>query len=606
MTRNTEKVGFKETLYIASRALAVSMKTKGTVSMIVNISGFAAAFLPVIISTTLAEFTNEVQMLSQGKSTAAKALTILGLLVILYLIQTAYGGLQSYFFEADALHTTMYIKKTIIDCTSRVEYKYIENESDFRDRLLFVENYSGEQAAKSMQQVILIIQYFITFLSIIVVLFKVSPLIVLVLLITCIPAVILSSLQKDEEYKNKTKNMKEGAMSVHLYYIGAGANEHCRSMADLRFTGIYPWVKNKWRNVSDNYLKMKNDMTYKHVLYNSAADILRNVVYIGVLLAAAYRIYTNPALGLGVFMLVFTMSGQLQNATTKLFVGGSLFLGDIKYMKDFFELVDTPEEKLEDNPRTFDEADIVFDHVSFTYPNSEPEILHNLSISIKQGEKIAIVGENGSGKSTFVNLLCGMYEPTRGKITMGGFDIWENLRAVRQAISVVFQSFGRYETTIRENITMADGTKNTAEDELRAYAESTGAYDFIKEQPKGFDEEVGTFSKDGNNLSGGQWQKIAMTRAVCRDRARVMVLDEPTAALDPMAEAEFYRHFAKLTGDKTTILISHRLGITSVVDRILVFDCGKIVEDGSHAELINRNGQYAKMYHAQAQWYEEG
>ncbi len=603
MSRSKNSIGLNETLRIVGRALAVSIRTKGPLSMMVSVSGFVIAFLPVIIARTLGMFTNVVQLLSLGHTTVSEAISLLGLLVALYIIQTVYTNLRSYFSEVDALRTVAYIKKTIIDCTSRVEYKYIENEGDFRDKLLFAEEFGGHRVAESMQQIILIIQSFITFASINTVLFNVSPWIVLILLATCIPAVILSILQKDEEYKNKTKNMKDGAMSVHLYYIGAGANERGRSMADLRFTGIYPWVKEKWRSVSDNYLKSKNAVTRKHVLYNSVADILRNVVYIGVLLVAAARIYANPTLGLGVFMLVFTMSGQLQTETTRLFVGIARFFGDIRYMKDFFDLADTPKEKLEDNPQTISEADIIFDRVSFTYPNSPEETLHDLSINIKQGEKVAIVGENGSGKSTFVNLLCGIYQPTTGNITIGSLDLGENLRAVRRAISVVFQGFGRYETTIRENITIADGTKKASDEELWTYAKNTGAYDFIKEQPQQFDEEIGTFSKTGNNLSGGQWQKIAMTRAVYRDQARVLILDEPTAALDPVAEAELYRQFSTLTGTKTTIFISHRLGITNVVERILVFDNGRIVEDGSHSELIKKNGKYAEMFHAQAQWY---
>ena len=599
------RIGFRDTLRIIGRALTVSVKTKGTMSLIVNFAGFAVAFLPILIARTLARFTDEVQLLSQQDITtmAATAFGALATLILLYMIQAAYTNLQDYFYEADSMHTVAYIKKAIINCTSRVEYKYIENEGDFRDKLLFAESYGGQRVAESMQQVLLVIQYLITFVSIIIVLIDVSPWVVLILLVTCIPAVVLSIMQKDEEYRNKTKTMKEGAMSVHLFYIGAGANERCRSMADLRFNGIYPWVKAKWRSVSDYYLEIKNALSRKHVIYNSIADILRNVVYIGVLLVTAFQIYQNPILGLGVFMLVFTMAGQLQTVTTKLFTGISRFLGDIKYMKDFFDLNDTPQEKLEEDPRTFTEADIEFEQVSFTYPNSSQAALQDVSVFIKQGEKVAIVGENGSGKSTFVNLLCGMYQPTTGNITMGGYNLQDNLLAARRAISVVFQSFGRYEATIRENITIADGTRQVLDHELKAYTTDTGAYDFIKDQPLAFDEEVGTFSKTGNNLSGGQWQKVALTRALYRDKARMMILDEPTAALDPVAEADLYRQFSKLTGDKTTILISHRLGITNVVDRILVFDHGRIVEDGTHAELIKGEGKYAEMYRAQAQWY---
>ncbi len=601
---NGERIAFVKVLQLAGRACEVSLKTMGPLSLLVSLAGFGAAFLPALISAKLAEFTDTVQLLSEGKTNIVNTCTVLGVLLMLYFIQFLYQAAQSYFAEVNAQRTVGYIKKTIIDCSSSVQYKYIENEGDFRDRILFAEQAGGIQVAQSMQQILLILQSLITMISLAAILFGVSPWIVLMLLITSIPAVILSVLQKDEEYKHRTKNMKEGAMSVHLYYICAGANERCRSLTDMRFGQIFPWAKQKWCNVSDGYLQKKNAMTRRHVLYNSLADILRNVVYIGVLLVTAGRIYQNPGMGLGVFMLVFTMSGALQAAMTKMFVGAARFCGDLKYINDFFELSDTPREKLEDNPRKFEDADIVFENVSFAYPNTTREAVSNLSVRINQGEKLAIVGENGSGKSTFVNLLCGIYEPTKGKITVGGVGFAENLRAIRRAITVVFQSFGRYETTIRENITIGAGTGGVSDEELKALAVCTGADEFIKRQPRGFDEEVGTFSETGNNLSGGQWQKIAMTRAICREGARIMVLDEPTAALDPLAEAALYRDFAKLTGDRTAILISHRLGITSVVDRILVFFGGRIVEDGSHAELMAQNGHYAKMYLAQAQWYQ--
>jgi ATP-binding cassette subfamily B protein len=386
---NTERIGLVKTLQLAGRACAVSVKTMGIASLLVNIAGFAIAFLPMLIATTLADFTDHVQMLSQGKSTVTKTFAVLMALVMLYLIQTSYHAAQTYFSEINAQRTVKYIKKTLIDCTSRVQYKYIENEGDFRNRILFAEQAGGVHVAQSMQQILLIMQSLITVISLTVKLCDVSPWIVLILFVTCIPAVILSVLQKDEEYKHKTKNMKEGAMSVHLYYICSGANERCRSLTDMRFGQIFAWVKRKWRTVSDGYLQKKNEMTRRHVFYNSLADILRNAVYIGVLLLAAWRIYQNPAIGLGVFMLVFTMSGALQTAMTKMFVGAARFFGDIKYIKDFFELSDTPQEKLEEKPRELEQADIVFEKVSFTYPNTMSETLCNLSVRINQGEKLA-------------------------------------------------------------------------------------------------------------------------------------------------------------------------------------------------------------------------
>ncbi|CAG7645069.1 ABC transporter ATP-binding protein [Paenibacillus allorhizosphaerae] len=602
---NKEKLKASDVVSIAWRALTVSFRTKSKLSFTVNVLGFAMAFMPVWISTALRTFTDHVQFMSQGQETVSQGLIVFILLISLYIIQAGYTFVSDYCAEIDQQRTTKYIKKTIIDCASRVEYKYIENEGDFREKLAFAEMFGGSQVAASMQQTVVILQQLITFLSIIAVLSNVSAWVVVILLVTCIPAVVLSIIQKDEDYKNNTKNMREGAMSVHLFYMASGANEQCKSMNDVRFYGIYDWIKEKWRDVSSGYLKKKNGITRKHVLYNSIADVLRNAVYIGILLLVAKKIYDNPAMGLGIFMLVFTLSAQLQTATTKVFVGAARFFGDIQYMRDFFQLEDTPKEKLEEHPVVLERADILFDNVSFAYPNADVQALKHIDLTIKQGEKIAIVGENGSGKSTFINLLCGMHQPTSGHITVGGLDAADHLATVRSAISVVFQNFGKYETSIRDNITIGDRTRSATDEELIQLAKKTNAYSLIESQPRGLDEVVGTFSESGNNLSGGQWQKLAITRAIYRDKARIMVLDEPTAALDPVAEAQLYRDFTELTGDKTTILISHRLGITSIVDRILVFADGEIIEEGSHVELMALDGQYAKMYRAQAQWYNE-
>jgi len=600
-----EKLKIRDILQILWKALLISVRTKNKMSMLIQALGFVMAFMPVWISFELKRFTDEIQLISQGKETMLPAVQFLLILVLLYVLQAGYTFAADYYAEVDRQRIVKFIKKTIMDCASRVQYKYIENEKSFREKLEFAENFGGRQVAGSMQQTIVILQQSITFFSVVLALVQVNVWIVVALLAASIPAVVFAIKYQDEKYKSFTKSMREGAMATHLFYMASGANESCKSMNDVRFYGLYPWIKDKWRNLSAEYLRKKNDVSRKHVLFNSMADILRNSVYIVILLLAAREIYRNPAVGLGVFMLVFTLSTQLQATTAKLFVGAAQFLGDLKYMRDFFQLQETPKEKYESEPLALERADIVFDRVSFRYPHSSGEALKDVTVTIRQGEKIAVVGENGSGKSTFIHLLCGLYEPTSGTITVNGLRVQDHLLTVRNAISVVFQNFGKYETTIRENITISDRSRHATDEELMSLAAKANALDFIETQPHGLDEVVGTFSASGNNLSGGQWQRVAIARAIYRDKAKIMVLDEPTAALDPIAEARLYQDFTALTGDKTVILISHRLGITSIVDRILVFADGRIVEEGNHEQLMAKGGHYAKMYRAQAQWYQD-
>ena len=334
---------------------------------------------------------------------------------------------------------------------------------------------------------------------------------------------------------------------------------------------------------------------------------MRNLVYIAVLLVAAYKIYEDPALGLGTFTLMMSLSKSFQSVTTSLLVQGGVFLTDISYMRDYFDLDKLEQEKIDKEAKPRESGDVQFENVQFTYPGSENPVLKNINVHIRDGETVAIVGENGSGKTTFVNLLCGMYTPERGNVSIGGHDMEENPTAARRTVSAVFQNFGKYDATLRHNITVADPDRKEADEDAALWklSELTGFAACVKEQAHGFDEEIGDFARKGNDLSGGQWQKLALTRALWRDKARIMVLDEPTAALDPIAEAEIYKNFAKMTDGRTTLLVSHRLGVTSLVDRILVFRDGEIVEDGSHRELLKKNGYYAELFRAQAKWYSD-
>jgi ATP-binding cassette, subfamily B, bacterial len=223
---------------------------------------------------------------------------------------------------------------------------------------------------------------------------------------------------------------------------------------------------------------------------------------------------------------------------------------------------------------------------------------------VRPGESLALVGENGSGKTTLIKLLTRLYQPTRGRILLDGLDLeeWDE-GTLRRRVGVIFQDFARYQMLVGENIGAGDERAFEDEERWRSAAQKGLAADFVDSLPVGYHTQLGKWFKDGRELSGGQWQKIALSRAFMRSEADILVLDEPTAAIDAGAEAEVFEHFRELTRNRIAIVISHRFSTVRVTDQILVLEDGRIVERGSHDSLMALDGRYAKLFSLQARGY---
>jgi ATP-binding cassette subfamily B protein len=228
-----------------------------------------------------------------------------------------------------------------------------------------------------------------------------------------------------------------------------------------------------------------------------------------------------------------------------------------------------------------------------------------VSLHLRPGSSLALVGENGSGKTTLIKLLAGLYPPDAGRITLDGLDVAQfDPDALRARIGVIFQDFARYQLLVGENVGAGDEAHFEDEERWRAASEKGRAAEFIEQLPQGYQTQLGKWFRDGREISGGQWQKVALSRAFMRTDADVLVLDEPTAAMDARAEAEVFEHFRQLARDRITILISHRFSTVRMADQIAVLDHGRIIERGSHAELMQRGGHYAQLFRLQARGYQ--
>ena len=308
--------------------------------------------------------------------------------------------------------------------------------------------------------------------------------------------------------------------------------------------------------------------------------------------------------GMTMYLMIFKQ-GQSSIAASLTAIGK--MYEDNLYLSNLYEFLD---EKIDTNDGTAlsgpNPGDGVrFENVSFAYPGQTIPAVDQISLHLRPGEKLALVGENGSGKTTLIKLLTRLYTPTSGRVLLDGLDLNEwQLDALRQRIGVIFQDFVRYQLKVGENIGVGDVAHIESRDQQQAAAEKGMAHPFIDSMDNGYDTQLGRWFKDGRELSGGQWQKIALSRAFMRTQADILVLDEPTSAMDAEAEARIFNHFREVTQKQMAILISHRFSTVRMADQIIVLDKGRVIERGSHEDLIQRNGKYAHLFAIQAKGYQ--
>jgi len=277
------------------------------------------------------------------------------------------------------------------------------------------------------------------------------------------------------------------------------------------------------------------------------------------------------------------------------------------YLRDLFDFLEMKPRIISiDNSLPFPvriRKGFTFENVGFRYPQMKQWVLRDVSFTLHPGEKLALVGENGAGKTTLVKLLTRLYDPDEGRIMLDGHDLRKyNLHGLRDAIGVIFQDYVKYHLTARENIAVGLIDERNNETRIKEAARQSFADKVIENLPNGYQQMIGRWFKQGTNLSGGEWQKIAIARAYMRD-AQLLVLDEPTASLDARAEDEVFRRFVELTFDKCAVLISHRFSTVRMADRIVVLHEGKLLEHGTHDELLAVGGLYSELFQMQAAGY---
>jgi ATP-binding cassette subfamily B protein/ATP-binding cassette subfamily C protein len=362
----------------------------------------------------------------------------------------------------------------------------------------------------------------------------------------------------------------------------------------------------RYRDIFDRLYDEDRNLTIRRGFWGYLLGLLSTgVFYAAYAWIVLETIFGRISLGdMTMYLMVFRQ-GQSTFTAALTSIGG--MYEDNLYLSNLYEFLeqDVPNPRGKARQGVIPGDGIRFENVSFTYPGGLKPALKGISLHLKPGEKLAIVGENGSGKTTLIKLLTRLYTPDSGRIILDGLDLQEwDVEVLRRRIGVIFQNFVRYQFTVGENVGVGD--VNHLEDEARwqVAAEKGTARPFIEAMPEGFGTQLGRWFKGGQELSGGQWQKIALSRAFMRTGADILVLDEPTAAMDAEAEVQIFDHFRKITQNQMVVLISHRFSTVRMADQIVVMAGGELLEQGTHEELLKLGGRYARLFSIQAAGYQ--
>ena len=439
-------------------------------------------------------------------------------------------------------------------------------------------------------------------------LLKLHPLAIVVLLLTSAPQAIVQAYYANRWYRIAFSSVPARRMATYLSSLLKSRD----AVKEIRVFGLGKPFLRRFREFWQQYFAAEKRVRLSKERANALLGLASSAgtagIWIYAVVQAIWRTIT-----IGDVVLVFQAAERSRSMLGSFFRAIGRLYEDTLFAENLLSFLDLSPDSVEGAlsrgnqsqirvPRPIQQG-IEFRNVSFHYPRSDRLVLKNLSFTLRPEETIAVVGENGAGKTTLVKLLARFYDPSEGVILLDGKDLREyDLEDLRHQIGVIFQDFIRYDLTVKENIGLGQIEHVDNMNRIVHASEQGGTKSLIADLPKGFDTVLGRTFEEGVDLSGGEWQRLALSRAFMRD-APILILDEPTAALDAFAEYEIYGRFAELTGGKMTIFISHRFSTVRMASHILVLQNGELIEEGSHDGLMREHGQYARMFNTQAERY---
>jgi ATP-binding cassette, subfamily B, bacterial len=487
----------------------------------------------------------------------------------------------------------------IMEKAIQLDVQYFEDD-EFYDKLQRANRESGYRPYQIFWQMVTIGSQCITLISVVAVLLFWNWWLGLLILLAPLPSVSAQIFYGQQGYKIERERTQQRRRLSYFQYLTTNA----QSVKEIRLFRLGNYFLGRYKQLYNAFYKIDSDLIKRETRALVPFTILTNVASAG---AQIYAIGITIASGqIGLLAGYMQAIAVVQNTGEALLWGVSQLYQNNLFVSNLFEFLDVAPYKIANGKRPVPErlqSGIEFRGVSFSYPGTTEIVLQDLNLFLKAGECVALVGHNGAGKTTLVKLLTRLYEPTSGQIFLDGVPLEEyDILDVRRHISVIFQDFVRYEMAARENVGFGYIEEVDNDERIRLATAQSGAASIIEDLPQKYETTLGRMFEKGHELSIGQWQKMALARAFMR-HAPVVVLDEPTSSIDAEAEAEIFGQLRQIAAGATTLLIAHRFSTVRMADRIIVIKQGKIIEDGTHEELMTVDGTYAHLFRLQAAGY---
>jgi ATP-binding cassette subfamily B protein len=526
---------------------------------------------------------------------------LLCLAAIVTLLTILCNALSSFVQAAHSLKVTDHMQGLIHAQSVAADLEYYENPR-YYDALRRAQQEAGYRPAQILNRLAEVARNSISLVAMVGLLFILHPFIVIALLATAVPAAWARSHYTRVLYRWQRQRTPIERQSRYLGWLLTTD----LFAKEIRLFNLGGFFSQWYSQLRSQLYQERLEITARSAVANFATQAIAGFFVFSIYAFLVFETLQGR-LTLGDLVVYYQALQRGQNNLKGLSSSLSGLDEDNLFLADLFEfLALKPRVAQPAHPLSVPtplKAGIAFHHVNFQYPDTTRQALKDINFQVRPGETVALVGENGSGKTTLIKLLCRLYDPTAGRITLDGIDLDRfNTIDLRRHIGVIFQDYAKYHLTAQENIWLGNVELPANDPLITSAARRSGADEVVQKLPKGYNTRLGKLFVEGEELSVGQWQKIALARAFLRN-SQIIVLDEPTSALDPKAEFEVFEKFRQLIQNQAAILISHRLSTVKMVDRIHVMDKGQIVESGNHEELMRYRGIYAHLFETQAQQY---